>query len=381
MKKVHEDSSKSTRRSLLKKLGLKTKIFIFVIIPFLLFHLSLVVSIWPDNYFWVSRKNAVMPVWVKGNVESGIFIIHNHGGPGSSGTLESIIEVNPGSGKTGHKSPLNKLEGKYAMVYWDQRHSGFSKGSVDANESVPEDFGEDLAVVIDELKKRHQVKRLFLIGQSWGHTVAAYYMTSGNDWKKNQSNIDGYIGYKGNHEWNLPYRISRIRVLVYAENEIRENRNVEYWRTAQDFYKNRETISNMSETNTHYGYIEEAMGSSISTFVRVYDSVKASFFSPFNGLKYASNRIKIMKAEKFLNLVASGSIGKNINRISVPTLLIYGKHDLIAPVEVGEYIYNNIGTKKQDKTLLILNNSRHGAEEPDVGQFQKSIMDFIERYK
>ena len=42
-----------------------------------------------------------MPVWVRGNIESGVFVIFNHGGPGSSGTLESIIEVNPANGRVG----------------------------------------------------------------------------------------------------------------------------------------------------------------------------------------------------------------------------------------------------------------------------------------
>jgi pimeloyl-ACP methyl ester carboxylesterase len=361
--------------------GLVTKIFLTVCICVALFYLSTVVTIWPENYFWVSRKNAVMPVWIKGNIESGVFIIYNHGGPGSSGTLESIIEVTPGSGKIGHASPIVILEEEYALVYWDQRHSGLSKGNVDANESVPEDFGADLAIVIDELNKRYQVRKLFLIGASWGHTVAVSYMTTGNDFKRNQSNINGYIGYKGNHEWNLPYRISRMRVLEYAENEIRKKRNVEYWQTAQEFYANRESARNIAEIRTHQGYIQEVMGSSISYFDRAYYSVKASIFSPFNGWRHASNNIKTNKAKKFLNLVATTSIGEHIHRIAVPTLLIYGKQDLIAPVEVGEYIYHNIATKKQDKTLLILNNSRHGVEEPDVRQFQQAIVDFIERYK
>ena len=171
------------------------KILSFLIILLVAMYLSVVASFWPADYFWVERRNAIMPVWVRGNIESGVFVIFNHGGPGSSGTLESIIEVNPANGRFDHESPFKILESKYAMVYWDQRHSGLSKGGADPNDSRPEDFGEDLAIVIDELEKRYDVQRVFLIGQSWGHCVAASYMTYVDDWSVNQDRIDGYINY------------------------------------------------------------------------------------------------------------------------------------------------------------------------------------------
>ncbi|HSR34632.1 MAG TPA: hypothetical protein VLY63_29020, partial [Anaerolineae bacterium] len=89
---------------------------------------STVIKIWPEDYFWVERNNARMPVWVRGNTASSTFIVFNHGGPGSTGTAESIFEVNPGNGKLGHASPVQALESDYAVVYWDQRHSGMSRG-------------------------------------------------------------------------------------------------------------------------------------------------------------------------------------------------------------------------------------------------------------
>ena len=177
----------------MKRVPIFVKILSLPIILLVVVYLSVVVSFWPKDYFWVERKNAIMPVWVRGNIESGVFIIFNHGGPGSSGTLESIIEVNPANGRFDQESPFKILESRYAMVYWDQRHSGLSKGSADPNDSRPEDFGEDLATVIDELEMRYDVQRIFLIGQSWGHCVAASYMTYVDDWSANQEKIDGYI--------------------------------------------------------------------------------------------------------------------------------------------------------------------------------------------
>ena len=87
-----------------------------------------------------------------------------------------------------------------------------------------------------------------------------------------------------------------------------------------------------------------------------------------------------MRAEKFLSWVVSdNSFEQIINRITIPTLLIYGGKDLIAPVEVGEHIYNEIETAKQDKMFIVLENSRHGAENIDVEVFQEAIKGFLEQ--
>ena len=72
-----------------KKLNKTAKVIPLIVILLLVFYALTVVSIWPDNYFWIDRNNASMPVWVRGNIDSGVFIVFNHGGPGSSGTMES----------------------------------------------------------------------------------------------------------------------------------------------------------------------------------------------------------------------------------------------------------------------------------------------------
>jgi len=362
-----------------KKLNKKTKIFGLIAIILSILFALIVVSVWPANYFWVNRKNASMPVWVRGNTDSGVFIVFNHGGPGSCGTLESIIEVSPANGQLDHQSPLTLFEDEYAMVYWDQRHSGMSKGIADPNDSTLEDFGEDLALVIDELKKRYDVQKLFLIGQSWGHVVATSYLTYVDQWAENQANVDGYIIYKGNHETDMAYQAAKPRIINYAENEISEKRNIPYWQEVYDYYQSHETLTETSDFMIHDDYVNSVMGVSISVFDRINSSTKASFCSPFNGLYFYFNNKATMSAEKFLSWVVSeDTLEHTINRITIPTLLIYGGEDLIAPTEVGEHIYNEIETAEQDKTLVVLENSRHGAENDDVEVFQEAIEEFLE---
>ena len=68
------------------------------------------------DYFFLRHKGADMPIWVRGNTQSNIFILHLHGGPGGSSIDEGVEKV------------YLPLESDYAMVYWDQRGSGASQG-------------------------------------------------------------------------------------------------------------------------------------------------------------------------------------------------------------------------------------------------------------
>lgn len=115
---------------------------------------------------------------------------------------------------------------------------------------------------------------------------------------------------------------------------------------------------------------------------RISSSIKASFLSPFNGLSYYPNYKKTMNATGFMNQVMfDQSLTKTLERLEIPTLLIYGRLDLVAPVEVGEYMLNHIATDEMDKKLVVLEESRYGAEGSDIVLFQDSIIEFIENLK
>ena len=64
-----------------RKLSRKKKVFSLIAIVLAILFALTVVSIWPKNYFWVNRNNASMPVWVRGNIDSGVFIVFNWPAP------------------------------------------------------------------------------------------------------------------------------------------------------------------------------------------------------------------------------------------------------------------------------------------------------------
>ena len=57
------------------------------------------------------------------------------------------------------------------------------------------------------------------------------------------------------------------------------------------------------------------------------------------------------------------------------------KNDLIAPVEVGESMLNDIGTGETDRASLVLEHSRHGAENGNREILQRAVVEFVEEYR
>ena len=84
-----------------------------------------------------------------------------------------------------------------------------------------------------------------------------------------------------------------------------------------------------------------------------------------------------MSSDFLENLVTDNSLVETAHRIRIPTLMLYGRHDLIAPFEVGQWHYDNIEVPEDQKELIIMEDSRHGAEGDDVTIFQNAIIDFI----
>ena len=57
-------------REKIKRIPLFIKILSLLILLITFAYLSIVVTVWPQDYFWVERENATMPVWVRGNMET-----------------------------------------------------------------------------------------------------------------------------------------------------------------------------------------------------------------------------------------------------------------------------------------------------------------------
>ena len=135
------------------------------------------------DFFYLENNKALMPVWVKGNQESGIFVIFLHGGPG--------LTSNTYANSTSYK----KLQESYAFVFWDQRTSGMAQGNPPKESLTLDQYVEDAEKLIMLIKSKYGVEKVFLIGKSWGGALGTAYLIK----QQNQDNIYGWVEIDGAH--------------------------------------------------------------------------------------------------------------------------------------------------------------------------------------
>ena len=73
------------------------------------------------------------------------------------------------------------------------------------------------------------------------------------------------------------------------------------------------------------------------------------------------------------------SFTDRLNEITIPSLVLWGKHDIIVPAVYAQEAYENLGSNH--KELFIFEKSGHSpmATEPDL--FAEKVIDFINLYK
>jgi proline iminopeptidase len=88
------------------------------------------------------------------------------------GQGEPIIVVHGGPGFDHiHMLPFGELASDYKVIFYDQRATGNSTGSVDSNSITVDNFVEDL----EGLRKALKLGNINVIGHSWGAALAAFY--------------------------------------------------------------------------------------------------------------------------------------------------------------------------------------------------------------
>ena len=130
------------------------------------------------DVLYLRHKGADMPAHVYGNIPSKTFMILLHGGPGGNG-----LEYRGGR-------YVEDLEKEIAVVYWDQRGQGNSRGNGHQETLNMDLLLDDLDQLVVMLKHQYGDDiNLFLYGHSWGGTYGTKYMMS----EARQVQFNGWI--------------------------------------------------------------------------------------------------------------------------------------------------------------------------------------------
>lgn len=312
------------------------------------------------TYFFLRSAGADMPVWVKGNTQSDVFILFLHGGPG--GTAHEYVK-NPA---------FSRLEQRYRMVYWDQRASGLSQGNPLPESMTLSQFVTDLDKVVDLLRSKYNQPKIYLMGHSWGGALGTAYLADG----RHQAKIRGWINVDGSYYERGAILLSRQFVIDYANRAIIEGREVAFWQDALNWYQANPPYT--TDQDHHYQLLDRANGNvyrpqADSTTVPY---VQLALRSPFSLAALQSSPLLAGLRDEFIQL----DLRPQLKTLELPTLILWGKYDGNEPVAQAEELYRLLGTPVKDKYLTIFAESAHSPMDEEPFQFASEVIRFINRY-
>ncbi|MFC2090361.1 alpha/beta fold hydrolase [Bacteroidota bacterium] len=344
---------------------MKTKLITIIFLTTLLFS-ACEKSEWlaDGDYFFLEHKDAVMPVWVNGNIASGIFIVTNHGGPMRN---------------SGHDLHLSKafkqLEEDYAVVYWDQRMSGLSQGDAKIKDLSVEQHYEDLEKLTELLIQLYEPQSMFLLGHSWGGAMTAGYLGS----KDHQDLYKGWIDVDGSIQEEFENEAKKEWIFERIDTTMANSDDPEFWQFIIDWY---EENPNPVETDIEpYDYVI-LLGGGIYDYEKFVEESPIPYkelvtSSPFTFAFYWSQHY----SKEVLDWINGYDATPQVANIHIPSLLIWGKEDGIVPSSVGELVYDLLATDPADKLLILIEESCHTPHLEQPEEFYFHVQSFVEKYK
>lgn len=301
--------------------------------------------------FFLKNKGAVLPIWVRGNLNSDIILITVHGGPG--GTSQGFILSD------GFKS----LEKDYGILYWDQRFSGLAGGNPDKSTLTIDQFVEDLSQVVTLAKQKYPLHKFFILGHSWGGGLSAAYLGKA----VNQSSFEGWIDVDGSVRDDIEEQA--IKNWILERVPLHYSQNPQFWQFIIDWYDKHPNPLYSDEEP--YLYVTALGGVSLSK--KNYPLAEILFHSPFTLAFYINNvDPKMCDGLDFTS---------QLNRITIPSLLLWGEQDGILPDTLATYTYDQLGTSEKDKQIIKIPDSAHSPHYDNPFRFSESVRSFIEKYK
>jgi pimeloyl-ACP methyl ester carboxylesterase len=316
------------------------------------------------DYFYLEHKGAVMPVWVNGNIESGVFLITNHGGPMRN---------------TGHDFHLSRgfknLEKEYAVVYWDQRMSGLSQGDPKIKDLTVEQHYEDLERLTALIISKYHPGSLFLLGHSWGGTLTGGFLGTGN----NQSHFNGWIDVDGSLQDEFEAEAKKEWIMARIDTTMANSDDPEFWQFIIDWY---EENPHPVETDIEpYMYVG-ALGGDVYDYEKWQKETPIPYkelvtSSPFTFAFYWAQHRSI----EVLDWINGYDATEEVSRIQIPALLIWGKEDGVVPPSVADLAYDLLDTDPADKEIVLLDECCHAPQNEKPDEFYFHVQAFIEKYK
>lgn len=326
------------------------------------------------HQLWLTNDGADLAITVEGNSLDRRFCILVHGGPGGS-SHEFNSFTKPFS---------DVIEEDYAMVYYDQRAAGISKGIIEEETQTIAQHIDDLDKIIDLLNFRYgQDISIALMGHSWGGYLTGAYILDTNRAAKVGTwiNIDGGI-HRSNFLNDDMKRIMEIASIEIAKGQFvmewtdlsnqasdQLDLNIEKY-TYQSQDRPFRILTNTEDLISRANVIENFTGST-------FDAIYRNNYQPYIAAANDSRSSQNIQEEMF---DYDATIDALLPSVTIPTLSIYGYWDVRTALQQGEYVFNSIATPVESKALIILEDSGHSPMVNEPTRLGSVIVEWLDNH-
>ncbi len=313
-----------------------------------------------DETIYIRHRQADMPAYIHGNASEKVFLIMLHGGPGGAGWAERRNTIK------------SEIEKNNAVVYFDQRGSGNSQGNYAESDVSIDIMAEDVLALVKVLKVKYgDDSKFFLLGHSWGGTLGPATLL------KNQEDFLGWIDVDGAHDPKGLYNEYKIALKKMADEQIALDNNIDYWKGVLTLVKN---ISIDYNTKEFYKMNRQAYRAEEKlTDDGVINNSKNDQDGWYNLLTTLWNGNNIQNILVKKGLFEKVSFTDKLYKITIPSLVLWGKYDIGVPTIYAQEAYDNLGSN--DKELFIFEKSAHSPMDTEPDLFAEKVIEFINRYK
>jgi len=324
-----------------------------------------------NTQFNVRVNGVELPVLVRGNTASKKIILFINSGPGLTSLDHAHLDL----------MNFKTIESSYAIAYYDQRGTGNSQGTISKGSLNLKQYSKDIFDIIRVLETKYEQPEIFLMSHGFGSYLSSFFLLSYEDSNnvKGWINLDGSLLIQESKVWEYKHTF----LVNIANEEIRIGNNIAHWTDAFDWAINNPIISNQAQKDQWRSYLGNPGEFIIPSEQRglltreTFDVVFNSSYNPFPALWSRNGKIT---AEHISEEVNGTNLIPELSRLTLPTLNIWGRYDDIVPPELGDDIYNALGTPNADKYFEVLLNSGHQPFVNEPNLVSQKVVDFIGKY-
>ncbi len=320
-----------------------------------------------DEIFFVKADDQTLPVRVKGNSASKVFVIYIHGGPGDPGIWEHNTEQS-----------IQFLQPHYAAVFFDQPFAGFSQGNNISTATV-ETFTTAVHNVVLTIKHRFGDDiSLFLLGHSWGGFVSAAYLAK-DDF---QNQFKGWINLDGAHNYRLGDSLVGEKIKEVGTRQIAQGHNKSEWESMIDWIDKNPPNGKSKRSNNINSCGFDAMNlmddSTNAGFRMKIGKIVLGQYQPWALTAWVTNIITT-NTQNLNQLALDNEMSSSLSKVNIPVLNIYGLYDFIVPPGLGDDVMNRVSSSW--KKMVIMEKSDHNPQLSQPIETHNEIRNFVEQFK